>query len=335
MSTCPSCGGEIGPRAKFCRSCGAAVEATQATPRQPGSPPPPSPVPPPAEPRGSSGARGPMLALAAFAVCLLLGGLVGGGAYLLSRDGSEDESGLGGPIVDPPPPPGPGGGGQGGGPSDGSSEGEGGVETEGGESSGLIAGLYVQAGSFRSADGAESEAGRLAGYGVDAEVVPAAWTNELLPGFQVLLVGPLATSGEERRVLRALERANISGFGRDLTPSDSVAGPESVAGDWRGRFEQSDLRGARPPTTYVVELTLDREGEGTVEYPGRGCFGTLSLIDDDGFSLAYAETIGSGSCPGGNVWHVRPRGTGIVAVRLHEDLDMQAMVHGEAGSATG
>lgn len=378
VGQCASCGIGLGPRARFCRGCGAAVEATEvgagspnvaedtsrscpscAAPvsdgasfclscgerlgagEAPAAPPPPpgpvesspprhaqsSPHPPSPPPRRG---RGPLIAAGAFVACLALGGLVGGGAYLLSQDSEADDSGTGGPIWHGP------GSGEGGG-SDGSSSGggEGGDRTDtpihSGETSELLPGRYIQAGSFRSPEGAGREVDRLLGEGIDVEAVPADWADELLPGFQVLLVGPLATTGEEKQALRQLEDASVAGFGRDLTSSETVPGPEAAAGEWSGELERSHLRGGRRPSVYPVDFAIAADGEsGTVEHVERDCSGSLTLIDDTGYSLAYAESIESGDCPRGGVWHLRPRTGEITAVWLHDDIHV--MVDGDAAA---
>lgn len=325
---CPSCGAGVSAGARFCRGCGAAVEVTQTAAAEGGGEPAVPPEPPP-----PSRARGPVFALAAFAVCLLVGGAIAGGAYLLSRDDSGGDA-VEGPSIPPiggiPPP-------------DGEGTGIGTTETDavddsqgsGGGLSPLAPGRYIQAGSFRSPEGAQREVDRLVGEGIDVEAVPADWADELLPGFQVLLVGPLATSGEERQALQQLEDANVAGFGRDLTPSGELSGPAVAAGSWSGDLEQSYLRGTRSPRTYRVDFTLAPGGEsGTVDYPSRGCHASLTLSEESGFSLAYSESIESGSCRPGGVWHLRPEGAAVTAVRLYEDLDVQVMVDGEA-VATG
>jgi hypothetical protein len=281
----------------------------------------------------ASRGRGPLLALAAFAVCLLVGGAIAGGAYLLSRDDAGE-----GAVFDTHT--GPIGGG--------TTSGDGGVgngTTEadpvddpggfGAEFSPLTTGRYVQSGSFRSPEGAQREVDRLLDEGIDVSAVPADWANELLPGFQVLLVGPLA-GGEETQVLRQLEDASVAGFARDLTPSEELSGPAAVAGSWSGVLEQSYLRGTRPPGAYQVDFTLSADGEtGAVDYPGRGCGGSLVLREENGFSLAYAESIESGGCRPGGVWHLRPEGGEITAVRLYDYLDVQVMVDGKAAAVGG
>lgn len=352
---CASCGATPGLGARFCRGCGAAVEATEAAsppedsvsggdgPECPSCGAPivagarfchscgESTVAPEPAPMSTSRSRGPLLALAAFATCLLLGGAVAGAVYLLSGDDSGGGTipGKGGLPIGGVTPPGPGGAGSG-------TTGSGGDDGRDDPSPGLsplAAGRYVQAGSFRSPEGAQREVDRLVGEGIDVEAVPADWAGELLPGFQVLLVGPLATSGEEKQVLRQLEDASVAGFGRDLTSSETVPGPEAAAGEWSGELERSHLRGGRRPSVYPVDFAISADGEsGTVEHVERDCSGSLTLIDDTGYSLAYAESIESGDCPRGGVWHLRPRTGEITAVWLHDDIHV--MVDGTA-FATG
>lgn len=351
---CASCKAALTPGARFCRACGAAVEATERA-ASPASPPPPSAgsrrcptcaapalvgasfchscgaplegrdtwvgaaadrapaaAAPPSAPAAEDRRRHPLRPVAAVAACLLVGALVAAGAYLATRDG--DSGGAGGAT--------------------GASSG-GGAEREEvppkpqapPRESELVPGRYVQSGSFRSLEGAEEEVARLRGHGIDVFAIPADQVDELLPGFQVLLVGPLAGAAEERRVVRELERAAVSGFGRDVTPSVELSGPSSAAGAWSGEVEQSSLRGAARPTTYPVDVTIAAGGEtGTVDYPEDECGGTLTLIEDDGYSLAYAETVEYGPCIRGGVWHLRPTAEGMKAVWLHDSRDI--MVEG-------
>jgi hypothetical protein len=195
----------------------------------------------------------------------------------------------------------------------------------------LAPGRYIQSGSFRSPEGAEEEVARLRADGIDVFAIPADRADELLPGLQVLLVGPIAGSGEERRVIDALERDAVSGFGRDLTPSTELTGPSSVGGGWSGEVEESSLRGFFDPRTYDVNMAVEDGGRiGTVDYPADGCGGSMTLIEDDGYSLAYKERIEYGSCIRGGVWHLRPTSEGLEAVWLHDDRDI--MVQGTISS---
>jgi hypothetical protein len=344
---CDACGNALAPRARFCRACGAAVEATElgeevapasaaqpataaksaaAPRRQPDRPPPPPPAPPP-------GRRdnGPFVLLSAVLACLLVAALVAGGAFLLTRDDGKPEGrvalpsarSLGGlasgsaPARAEPAPESP---------SAAEEEGVGADESAepAGRLSDLIPGRYVQAASFRTEGGAESEVELLRGRGVEAEAVPAGWTNELLPGFWVLLVGPLGP-GQESRVLHRLEGAGIAGLARDLTPSRELSGPGSAAGGWHGDVERTHLRGARRPVSYPVEIHIAPEGaSGTVEYPRQGCRGSLTLGEDAGYWLSYSESIERGDCPRGGLWSLRPGEEGLTATWLQSDLEIMA-----------
>lgn len=125
---CSRCGNALSPSMKFCRGCGAAVEETDVGGGTPKSHPEPpadagtpstarqqpqkpaasrQPLPaPPAQPVSGSG-RGSLFALAAIVSCLVIASLVGGGAYLLTKDkGSASDAPYGKapweePIVEP------------------------------------------------------------------------------------------------------------------------------------------------------------------------------------------------------------------------------------------
>lgn len=342
---CPSCAVPVVPGSAFCHSCGARLHAPPPA-AAPSPPPPPPAAPPPTPPQAPSPPRrrnrGPLLAAIAFLACLTLGGLVAGAAYVLTRE----DDGTAEPTADGPDYlAGQGDDGSSIGPDEPSTEvrggsphsggGDPGDETpvrsqESGAVSGLAPGRYIQAGSFRSVDGAEQEVERLRAEGIDAVSVPADWSSDLLPGFRVLLVGPLSAGTDEETVLRRLKQANVSGIARYLMPSSELSGPEVVAGAWSGDVEESRLGGPSRRTTYRVDISIADDGErGTIEYADRGCFGSLTLVEETGYSLAYRESIDSGSCPTGGVWHLRPAGRTLTAVRLFDDLDREVMVEGD------
>lgn len=333
--TCPTCGAAAVPNAVFCRSCG---ERLAAEPPPPAAEqlPPPLPPPRPNEPRRAGSGR---RAAGAVLACLLLGAAVAGGAYLLTKDDDGAGKPAGSPFEEPF--------------SDLGADAKAGSATvrenakpqntestepedvpivepeDAGGFSQLIAGRYVQAGSFLSPAGAEREVDRLVGEGIDVEAVPADEADELLPGLQVLLAGPLAGDEEEERVLEQLEDAGVSGFGRDLTPSRTLSGPGSIAGEWEGSFEETHLRGSRRSKTYDVVFSIDSDGEtGSVDYPDQECGGTLELLEGGDYSSAYREWIEYGDCIDEGTWHLRPDGAQLTGVWLHDDYEL--MVNGSA-----
>lgn len=334
--TCPNCGVAAGPNAVFCRSCGERLAPAEPPPTADRLPPPLS-APPLNEPRrAGSGGR----VAGAVLACLLLGAAVAGGAYLLTK--SDDGSGepVGSPFAKPFPELAGGGTGSATARKRAKPEYTDSTEPEevpigepepAGGLSHLTAGRYVQAGSFRSPAGAEREVSRLVGEGIDVEAIPADEADELLPGLQVLLSGPLSGDQEEERVLEQLEEAGVRGFGRDLTPSRELSGPTSVAGEWEGSFEETHLRGSRRPKTYPVVISIDSEGAtGSVTYPEQDCGGTLEFSEDDEYSLAYREWIEYGDCIDEGTWHLRPDGAQLTGTWLHDDYEL--MVNGSASA---
>lgn len=328
-AACTSCGRPVDPGAVFCRNCG--IRLSQQQQQQQVAPPPI-----PAVSTEERGGRNVALVVGAVVACVLLGGSVAGGVYLLTREDQPADVIAKAPVpLEAPPASKPA--------ASASEEPE--PEPEAAERtppqleaagtvSELNPGRYVQAGSFRSAEGAQREVERLRGYGIDATSVPAEWANELLPGFWVLIVGPLEAGNEEQLVLHQLTRANVSGFGRDLTPSTELSGPAAAAGSWGGKVERSYFKGARRAATYWIEVVIAADGEsGTIGYPERGCHGTLSLIEDAGYSLAYGESIDSGECPSGGVWHMRPTDAGLTAVWLSDTHEF--MVQGKVPARAG
>lgn len=93
--SCPNCGAGVATGAKFCRSCGSALEATEVGPvPPPARPRPASSRPAPAAPAGSPGApagRGWRVA-GIVALCLVLAGAAGGAAFLLTRDDASSQA---------------------------------------------------------------------------------------------------------------------------------------------------------------------------------------------------------------------------------------------------
>jgi len=92
---CPACSTPVPPGAAFCRACGERQSASggESAPTEPPpavapsrrSPPPPGPPSPPGD---RSGSPWPLVTGIVVA-CVLLGGVAGGAAYLLTRDDGE------------------------------------------------------------------------------------------------------------------------------------------------------------------------------------------------------------------------------------------------------
>lgn len=340
--TCPSCGASAGSRAVFCRACGERIgpETPLPPPVPPAPPQGPQSLPPPRPHQSGRAGRGQRV-VGAVLLCLLLGAAVAGGAYLFTKDGDGGSERTPSPFREPFPDLGTGPEGGSGSdrkqakPEDNRPEPEDVSVTDSGDGGGfssLTPGRYVQAGSFRTPGGAGNEVERLVGEGIDVEAVPADEAAELLPGFQVLLVGPLSGDGEEEGVLEQLEEAGVSGIARDLTPSRELASPAAATGEWDGSFEETHLRGNRSPKTYEVVLSIDSDGEGgTVAYPDQECGGTLKLLEDAGYSLAYREWIDYGDCIDEGIWHLRPDGSQLTGVWLHDDYEL--LVNGTASAS--
>ena len=96
----------------------------------------------------------------------------------------------------------------------------------------------MQAGSFKFLPDAEKERRRLSTAGIDVDVVTSDSAQELYPGFQVLLGGPLQSGSEEAALLKSLHRNGVpSAFARPLTPAPPTA--RLGDGTWTGKLEES------------------------------------------------------------------------------------------------
>lgn len=297
---CTGCGSAVAAGARFCRACGTPVTSGA-----------PEPEPEPEaetttvaaaadvplawsdEAPRRSGGRGPFVAiLAVVMVTMSAGG--GVGAYLLLRDDSSsadaDWSEVLSPIDD-------------GVYSDGGSEGS--TEEETPLAAEIDAGLYVQLGSFLG-DGATREADRLREHGMDAFVIDSNGVAELLPAFKVVVAGPLESTRDQRRVLRAGRAAGVDGIPKTLTPAAESASPAGVGS---GSFGGTLTKAGRE-----VEVGMDFSTDGrsaTIGYARPSCAGELRLVDAAGAVLTYAERITSGPCQGDGAWSVKPAGDEI------------------------
>ena len=212
---CPQCGQALAPSAAFCRNCGARYE--ESTIERIATPSPPTA--PSTEAGTARRRRGPSGAVVFLAVATVLaaGGIAA--ALLLSDNGGSSSTTT---VVT-------------------QSNGTAG-EVEGGSAEAsapgsIEAGRYVQAGSFKFVADAERERRRLATAGVSVEVVPSEEAQELYPGFEVLLGGPLRSGSEEALLLKRLHRNGVpSAFARPLTPAPphgKLRGGDSTASSKR------------------------------------------------------------------------------------------------------
>jgi hypothetical protein len=195
---------------------------------------------------------------------------------------------------------------------------EGGPITEASPSGSIEAGRYVQAGSFKFAQDAEKERRRLAAAGVDVEVVSSDSAQELYPGFQVLLGGPLRAASEGALLLKSLHRNGVpSAFARPLTP----ALPHGKLGDgtWTGKLEESSTSHPRLDRTLPVTLTTSEGGkEGLLIFLDINCVAELQAEPSPGPILRFERSSG---CFAGS-WQVRPTGRNLMLAFLPPDNDV-------------
>jgi hypothetical protein len=181
-------------------------------------------------------------------------------------------------------------------------------------------GSYIQAGSFRTVAGAESEQSRLEAAGIRGSVVDSDEAQELYPGFQVLIVGPLSSGARRRSLLRRLHRNGVpSAFTRSLSPALEIPGPEAIAGEWRGTLDVSGV--GRPGREGPTRATLSADPDGLsaeLSFPGRHCVAELSLASASDVALSFSADPG---CVGAGEWSVRPDGESVALTLLPEDSE--------------
>jgi hypothetical protein len=185
----------------------------------------------------------------------------------------------------------------------------------------VVAGRYVQAGSFRTVDGAEQERQRLAGQGVEVDVVESSQAQELYPGFQVLLGGPLFGRSSERALLRELRENGVpSAFGRQLSPAGTIAGPAAIAGRWEGTLERSGSD--RSDLNGPITVSLAGVGGGDIavlQVPSINCEVELPLHGAGDVALTYGPAQ---SCLGPGTWDLRPHGDSLSMTLLPPNSDV-------------
>ncbi len=193
-----------------------------------------------------------------------------------------------------------------------------------GASGSLEAGHYVQAGSFQTASHAEAERRRLAGHGVEVEVVSSDDAKELYPGFQVLLGGPFRSRAAEAAMLTSLHRDGVpSAFARDLTPAPETAGPEAAAGRWAGKLERTSAEHPNLDGFLPATLIIASNGTaGSLDFPTLRCHAGLSLASTASHTLSYSEEP---ACAGTGPLQVRPFGDELMLTLLSPATDAFAL----------
>jgi hypothetical protein len=164
----------------------------------------------------------------------------------------------------------------------------------------IEAGLYVQLGSFLG-EGADREADRLQGHAIDAFVVDSNVVAELMPGFKVVVAGPLGDRGDQSRIVRAGRGADVAGIAKTLTPAVEGASPDVVGG---AQFGGSLTKAGRDVEADIAFASDGRSA--TVRYAGPMCSGELSFVEGTGAVLVYDEEIVAGPCQRGGSWSIKP-----------------------------
>lgn len=273
---CPDCGEALAPNANFCRACGAQYAAAKPRPAQPVAV---DRAPEPASRRSP-------VAIVLGAVILVVGAAVAVAILLGSGGGSSTTT-----VVRQAEVP--------------AGEGVASSEASTGPTGPLASGRYVQAGSFQTVVHAEVERRRLAAQGVDVEVVSSDLAEELYPGFQVLLGGPIRSQATERALLQGLHRNGVpSAFARELTPATAGDGAVAAAGSWSGQLEGTSSEDPKLNGPLPANLTLDPDGTtGSLDLASIGCRSSLTLVSEANQVLNYSQEP---ACAGAGTVRVRP-----------------------------
>jgi hypothetical protein len=184
----------------------------------------------------------------------------------------------------------------------------------------IEAGRYIQAGSFQTTTHAEVERRRLAGHGLHVEVLSSDGAEELYPGFQVLLGGPLRSRAAEARMLQGLHRNGVpSAFARELTPAQA-AGP--ATGRWTGEVERTSAEHPNLDGTLSVALALTSDGTvGSLDFSTTSCQASLSLTSTSNV-LTYRQEP---RCAGAETLYARVLGDEVMLTLLSPDTDSFAL----------
>src|SRR5262249_51194916 len=130
--------------------------------------------------------------------------------------------------------------------------------------------------------------------------------QELYPGFEVLVVGPVASRRNEAAIVGQLRQQGVpSAFARDLEPAAKAGGFDAASGSWKGSLEE--MSSAHPSLNRSLPVTVrfGADGrEGQLRLPSLGCRQTLTATGPaSGPSLSYRQ---DSACPEEGTWLLRP-----------------------------
>ena len=297
---CANCGQPLAPQASFCRACGSRYEEP-AAPEEPAAAMTQA-LPDPAlleatVPRQRQPSSRPLRAALWLGGAILLAGAGVAAAILLSSGGSsasttvisQGQAAAAEAVTLSPP------------------------------AGSLEAGRYVQAGSFKFEADAEIERERLAGEGIEVEVVSSEVAQQFYPGFQVLLGGPFSSATAEAQLLRQLHHNGVpSAFGRELTPAQELSDPAVVAGNWAGSLERSSS--SEPGVDGRLEASLSLAADGRRGHLRLGgCDIQLILAPSTTAALTYRERS---SCNTSGDWQLRPTSGRLMLAQLAAGDDL-------------
>lgn len=294
LRACERCGHQLSADANFCRTCRAPVSAPAAAPER----------------KQAAGGRswgvilvGAAIVIASAAIAL---------AILLSRSGHSPAADASSQAARP-----------------GNAAEAPSLEEGGGEDTipaaatarSIEPGRYVQAGSFKVAADAETEQRRLAGLGIETNLLRSEMAQELYPGFQVLVVGPIRGRNEELSTIGKLRHGGVpTAFARELTPAASSVRYADVAGNWRGTLEEISSSHPRLDRKLTVSASFVRSGrEGQLDVPSLHCRPSLSAVGSSETTVSfdqYSTCLASGS------WIVRPSGGSLMMTLLPSGSDL-------------
>lgn len=183
------------------------------------------------------------------------------------------------------------------------------------------AGRYVQAGSFKAPGDAESERQRLTSLGIETQLIASDQAEELYPGFQVLVVGPIQGRGEEGATVNDLRHHGVpTAFARDLTPAVSNVGYGAAAGDWSGTLEEISSAHPRLNRKLTVIASFESSGRaGQMEVSDLHCRLNLTASGSSGTTLSFNQDP---TCLGSGIWRLRPSGSSLMVTLLPPENDL-------------